>query len=231
MPKEQKAALVLGGSGSIGAAVVKRLTEADCFVMAVGRTDARFNDLLKEAPQAKMYAADCTSEAEVRRCVADCLALAGRLDFVVHTVAIDPDPDTPLSRYPTDRWQRTIATYLTSFFLTFRECLPVMKPKGHILAVSSAVTRIPGNKLPPFFVGHYAASKAGLDELCKWARREAHQRGILLSRIAPSACDVPFHRNAPAYRRAPALLPLNQVADVIVRSLLSAREIDEQMLA
>src|SRR5262249_12630409 len=168
MSEQKKAALVLGGSGSIGAAVVKRLTEAGCYVMAVGRTDARFNRLLKEAPRAKPDTADCTSEAQVRRCVEDFLARAGGLDLLVDTVAIEPDLDTPLSRYPTGQWQRTIATYLTSFFLTFRECLPVMKPEGHILAVSSAVTRIPGNKLPPFFVGHYAASKAGLDELCKW---------------------------------------------------------------
>jgi meso-butanediol dehydrogenase/(S,S)-butanediol dehydrogenase/diacetyl reductase len=111
MPEERKAALVLGGSGSIGAAVVKRLTKAGCSVMAVGRTNARLNHLLKEAPRAMPYTADCTSEAQVRRCVEAFLAFAGRLDFVVHTSVSSPTRTRPSSVTQQtnggERWRRT----------------------------------------------------------------------------------------------------------------------------
>lgn len=104
------------------------------------------------------------------------------------------------------------------YFLCFRECMKVMRLGEHILAMSSAITRFSSDNLPPIYAGHYAASKAALDALLKWAKREAHEKGILLSLIEPAVVDTPFQQNALIYRKPPAVISLTQLADEVSKS-------------
>lgn len=110
--------------------------------------------------------------------------------------------------YPAEAWRATFEVYLTGFLFPLQHALRLLPRGGHVIAISSAITRFAATNLPGgFWAGHYAAAKAALDELCKWARREAHQRGLMLSRIAPAALDTDFHRSAPAFRRPSAVIP------------------------
>jgi len=92
--------------------------------------------------------------------------------------------------------------------------------------MSSAVKRFSSDNLPPIYAGHYAASKAALDELLKWAKREAHEKGILLSLIAPAVVDTPFQQNALIYRKPPAVISLTQLSDEVSKALLTKKEYD-----
>jgi len=172
-----------------------------------------------------------TVDDQVHSCLEGIRSTAGRIDFLIYTAGLEPDSDIPLAVYRTDAWCATFNTYVTGFFFCFREGLKVIERGGHIVAVSSAITRFPANALPPIYAGHYAAAKAALDELCKWGRREAHERGILLSRIAPGAIDTPFHRAAPAHLRPPALLPVQVVTEKIVQAVMNGEEIDQELVA
>lgn len=234
MEKDSKVALVVGGSGSIGQAVVKELLNAGCAVAVVGRGIHSLTDLTDHPTQKAecvFYKADVTNSEQVQGCFQEVKNKFGHINFLVHTPGITPDPDTPLIDYKTEDWYATINIYLTSFFFCFRESLKVLEPNGHVLTLSSAVTRFPGDKLPPLHVGHYASVKAGLDEFCKWARREAHEHGILLSRVAPGAVDTPFHQQAPAHRRPSAVISLGDLANTIVTALMDGKELDQVIVA
>lgn len=231
--RDRKLAIVIGASGEIGSALSMALTSDGCRVVGVARRLPglqRVSDIIGDSFYC--YSADFTKEADVMGCFRSIIGKHGRPDFVIHTAAITPDPDTPLAELSLAGWQRTFDTYVTGLFLCVRESLRSLEAGAHILAVSSAVTRIPGDQLPPgFHVGHYAAAKSAVDELCKWARREAHERGILLSRLAPGAVDTPFHRNAPPHRRPAAMLSLSTVAEKVTSALRDKRELDEILVA
>jgi NAD(P)-dependent dehydrogenase (short-subunit alcohol dehydrogenase family) len=178
-----------------------------------------------------IHKADMTLESDVQDCFEYIKSAMGRIDYLIYSAGFAPDADIPLAAYSTAAWLKTLNTYVTGFFLCFRESLQVMEKTGHIVAVSSAVTRFRANALPPIYAGHYAAAKAALDELCKWGKREAAERGILLSRIAPGAVDSPVHRTAPVHLRPSAMVPVSVVSEKIIAALLSGEEIDEVVVA
>jgi NAD(P)-dependent dehydrogenase (short-subunit alcohol dehydrogenase family) len=178
------------------------------------------------------HQADVTVLAQVRGALLEIVAAHGKIDFLVYSAGFEPDMDVPLAAYPLISWLKTLDTYLTGFFLCFQEGLKLMGGGGHIAVISSAVTRFTADALPPkIYAGHYAAAKAAVDELVKWGRREAHEREILLSRLAPGAIDTPFHRNAPIHRRPSAFLPAQAVGERIAEALISGTEIDLDLVA
>ena len=174
---------------------------------------------------------DVTDEATFRVALADVLGRSRDMTVVVYTPALPPDVDVCLAAYPMEAWQRTIAVYVTGFLVAFQECLRLMRRGDHIVALGSAVTRFDEQHLPSLFAGHYSAAKAALNELCKWGRREAHMRGLLLSRVAPGALDVPYHREAPEERRPKAMLPVPVLVGQIVKAVDEGRELDLEIVA
>jgi 3-oxoacyl-[acyl-carrier protein] reductase len=172
-----------------------------------------------------------TDVAAFRTTLTEVLGHSGHATVLVYTPALPPDVDIGLASYPLEAWQSTFAVYVTGFLVAFQEGLRLMRPGGHIVALGSAVTRFDGQHLPPLFAGHYSAAKAALNELCKWGRREAHRKGVLLSRVAPGALDVPYHREAPEERRPRAMLPVPVVVGQIVMAVNEARELDLEIVA
>ena len=227
-------AVIVGGSGQIGRVIAEHFLREGCRVAIVsrGRTDMSFLENWDQ--NAREYTTQCRAnvrnESEVKDCLCKISGDLKQIDFLIYAPGLPPDTDLPLAKYPTAKWEETFEVYTTGLFLFFRETLPYLRAGGHIVVLSSAVTRFRGDNLPPFFAGHYAAAKAAVDEFCKWARREARERGVLLSRIAPAAVDVPFHRNAPPDRRPPAMIPVDVIASEVVRAALDGTEIDEELV-
>jgi 3-oxoacyl-[acyl-carrier protein] reductase len=236
MSTKEMVAVIVGGTGNIGKALTERLLQAGCGVAIVSRGKNNEDQLSnKSAAQTisglTIHQADFTNEFQVRDCLMEIKSSRGRIDFLIYSAGIEPDMDVPLAEYSTDSWIATFNVYLTGFFFAFREGMKVIETGGHIVVLSSAVTRFPSNALPPLYIGHYAASKAALNELVKWARREAAQKDILLSRIAPSAVETPFHQDAPAYRRPAAVVPMSIVVEKIISALLMKKEFDGEIIA
>ena len=225
----EKTAVVVGGSGQIGRVVVDHFLNAGCRVAIVSRgtTEGIFHSTNME--YARFLCADVGDERQVRAVFETILEIFGRIDFLVYAAGIEPDVDVPIARYPLAAWEQTFRVYLTGLFLCIREALQHLGIDGHCFVLSSAVTRFQESSLPPLYAGHYASAKAAVNELCKWAKREFHERGILLSRIAPAAVDVPFHRNAPPYRKPAAMIPVDLIAAKIVDAALHKVEVDEEI--
>jgi NAD(P)-dependent dehydrogenase (short-subunit alcohol dehydrogenase family) len=224
-------AVIVGVTGAIGHAVANRFLESDCRILGISRNPDPSLLRRLQHPKFAFYPIDVTRESQTRAFFADARREHGQIGYLVYAPGLAPDMDTPLADYSLENWHRTVDTYVSGFLICFQEALKSLAPGGHIIALSSATPRFESGNLPPLFIGHYSAAKAALNELCKWGRREAHKRNMLLSRFAPSAVEVPFHLNAPASRRPPAMVPLDYLVNRIVTTALSGKEADEEIVA
>jgi NAD(P)-dependent dehydrogenase (short-subunit alcohol dehydrogenase family) len=214
--------VVFGGTGDIGGAIADQLTHTGCEVMTVSRRPPA-----TAKSSTRHVLADVTEEDSVVGAVREILQ-GGSIDAVVYAAGFSPDVRTPLSGYATSNWRRTFAVYVDGLFYVYKAVFPFLISDGHFAVISSAITRLSPNALPPFHAGHYAAAKAAVDEFSKWARREAHAKGVLFSRLAPGS----VRSAASAILGVPEAgsLPLDAVAQRVVTALINHEEIDEQML-
>lgn len=226
--KSAHTALVIGGSGQIGRIVVKHFIGAGWNVACAARGQTPPPRYTQEDGVLTFHT-DVCDEKKVHDLMSQVQESFGTIDVLVYAAGLEPDPDCPIATYPLSSWEQTYRTYVTGVFICMKEALQRTAGIGHLIVLSSAVTRFPEGALPALYVGHYASAKAALNELCKWARREFHERGILLSRIAPAAVDVPYHQNAPQYRKPKKLVPLDLLASRILNATLNHVEVDEEM--
>ncbi len=222
----KKVAVVVGGTGQVGSVCTATLAENGFRVFSLSRHPS-----VDSGAEVEWHFCDVLDPRAFRSLLNEIVGMSGTLDALVYTPALSPDVDIPLSEYSLERWQANWNVYVTGFLVAFQESLKLMKGGGHIVALGSAVTRFTWDHLPPFFAGHYAVTKAALNELIKWSKREAHAKGILLSRIAPGALDVPYHRNASDHRRPKNMIPVPQVVDQIAAALLNSTELDLDIIS
>jgi 3-oxoacyl-[acyl-carrier protein] reductase len=229
-----RSAIVFGGTGAIGSEIAAQLLEAGTTVYVVSRGLLSTSPLQSRCAALGLHpefiSADVLVEAEVKRAFRSVTDQSQGLDFVLYCIGGDPDVDVPLSQYPLSSWATNIAIYVTGFLCCFQQALKWLGPGGHIVVLSSSITRFTTESLPPFHAGHYAAAKASLNELCKWARRDAHEKGILLSRLAPAAVESEAQKFLPSAAKSP-MLSTQDVADKILAALQSGTELDAELFA
>ena len=221
-----RTAIVIGGTGAIGSVLALALATEGYRVHVVSRGSNAHDEELDR--RCEIHRVDVADES---RFVDFLRERCGTADVLIYAAGRIPDPEIALAAYSCSDWKQNLDVYLTGFFLSLREALRSFKEGGHVIAISSAVTRFSGDKLPPLNLGHYSATKAALDELCKWGRRDAHQRGLLLSRVAPSAVECAYHATAPAYRLPPRTVPMKTIRDTIMAAIERPEEIDVSIVA
>ncbi|MGH8549750.1 MAG: SDR family oxidoreductase [Methylococcales bacterium] len=209
-----------------------RLLESGCrvAVLARGRTHSSVLESYQSSKELVFHQTDVRSEDDVRRAFHELRRLMGHLSYLIYSAGLRPDVTTPLADYPYVDWLDCFNTYVTGFFLCFREGMRLLEEGGHMLALSYAITRVQMDALPPFYAGHYAMAKAALDELCKWARREANARGVLLSRIAPGAVDTPAQAILQPLTGSYPMLPVSVVVEKVLSALRDRKQINEEVL-
>jgi NAD(P)-dependent dehydrogenase (short-subunit alcohol dehydrogenase family) len=218
-----KTAIVVGGTGGIGVEVVHTFRENGyrTVVIARGQNNKRLSEF-EGCPNVTLYKGDVTKVADYRSLLETILKDLKEVDYVVYSTGLPPDTDVPLSKYSLGDWDRTFDIYVKGFLLTFQATLSSFKEGGHIIMLGSAITRFSWDSLPPISAGHYAAAKAAAAELVKWARREAHEHGVLVSLVSPGAVDTASHRTGTLTKIPKRLLPVKSVTDTVL-SLLSNR--------
>lgn len=237
--------VVIGGSGAIGSEIVRALLENSCHVTAIGRSAVRLGILRERCahpPRLSTFVADVRYPSTLEEAALNLVSALGerhRLRALIYAAnrslpeGFMEEISTPLSEDIGVKWQETIAVHVTGFLECCRVFLPLMEEQGHIVALSSAITRLTDDTCPPWlFAGHYAAAKAALDELIRWLRRDplVRTRKILVHRIAPAAVDTPFHHGTPPERRPPALLPIKAVVDEVIAALSGTTVIDKTLV-
>ena len=202
------AAIVTGGAGGIGRAVLARLA-ADGFIPVSW-------DLSTDAPTAKLaIAVDVTDAAALQVAASRTIAEAGPIRAVVINAGILGPVARAWEVSPADL-RRVIETNLVSAFLTAQVTVPHLlanppgPDRGRLVLISSVQAK-EGTALS----GPYAAAKAGMIALTKVLGKELAAEGVLVNAITPTVVRTAMEREISPARRADLLarIPMNRFLD------------------
>ena len=210
-----RVALVTGGSGALGQAIVHRfLRDGDtvCVPYIVDTERARLDASLEAATRARVMLERCdvTDEAAMSRLAAAVVERHRRIDVLVTGVGgfaggglVETDRAT---------WDRMLAMNLTSTFTAAHAVLPHMLAAGGgrvVMIASRAVVPPAGG-----FIG-YTVAKAGVIALMQALAQEVKGRGVTVNAVAPSTMDTPANRAAMPNVDPRTWVPVTAVADAV----------------
>ncbi len=187
-----KGVLVTGGAGGIGTAIVKMFAADGARVAVHYRTSQEAAEALAAEVCGVAIGADLRDEAQADALVPQAVEALGRLDVCVANAGKWPQLDAPLWELPLDRWNETVASNLTSTFLTARGFLKHAATTGTGALVMIASTAGSFGE-----AGHadYAAAKGAiLSGLLMSAKNEAARIGpeVRVNVVAPGWTLTPM---------------------------------------
>jgi NAD(P)-dependent dehydrogenase (short-subunit alcohol dehydrogenase family) len=179
-----KVALVTGGAGGIGRAIVASLAGAGACVVAFDLDEPGARDAVAEyGDRGLAVAGDVTSEDAVARAYAAAVEAFGGLDIVVSNAGIAssaPIEDTTLAE-----WNRNHAILGTGYFLTAREAFRVLKAQGtggSLVFIASKNAIVAGKN-----AAAYSSAKAAELHLARCLAEEGGGEGIRVNTVNPDA--------------------------------------------
>jgi 3-oxoacyl-[acyl-carrier protein] reductase len=195
--------IVSGAASGIGRRTAELFAEAGATVTAC---DINPIDPHTSHGDLRVRVGDVGDEDYISSVVADADSVSP-LRAVVHCAGIFDGPglDADLSL-----WKRIIDTNLTSGFLFLKHALPRIEAAGggSIVLIGSVSGINGGYKSGPA----YAASKAGVHGLVKWAARRYAPVGIRVNAVAPGSIRTPMNAAAST---PTSLTPLGHLGETI----------------
>lgn len=184
--KEQRTALVTGGTGGIGLAIARRL-QADGLRVAVLDLDRPGGREIAAEHDLTFIGADLGKREDCRRAVDDMVAALGGLDVLVNNAGFQHI--APVADFPEDTWDAMLRVMLTAPFLLSRYAWPHLTRggQGRIINISS----IHGHVASPF-KSAYVSAKHGLIGLTRTAALEAGDQGLTVNAICPGYVRTPL---------------------------------------
>jgi NAD(P)-dependent dehydrogenase (short-subunit alcohol dehydrogenase family) len=187
------AAIVTGGAGGIGRAVLARLKRD-------GFTTVSW-DLRGDAPADHALEVDVTDADALVRAAQRSVELAGPIRAVVVNAGIR-GPVARAWEVKPEEVRRVMDVNLVSAFLTVRAVVPLMldntgPDRGRIVMMASLQA-----KEGTVEAGPYAAAKAGLVALTKVMGKELATEGILINAVTPTVVRTPMEKGLSPERRA-----------------------------
>ena len=179
-----KHALVTGGSGTIGAAICRRLAAEGCHVYVHANTHLEqaqhlAEEILSSGGSATSVAFDITDKESTDAALQNLLA-NGPIQILINNAGIHDDAVMPGMR--AEQWSRVIDVSLNGFFnVTQPLLMPMMATRWGRIVNLSSVAALVGNRGQT----NYAAAKAGLHGATKSLALELASRGVTVNAIAP----------------------------------------------
>ncbi len=205
-----KRALVTGGSGTIGAAICRRLA-ADGFSVIVHAhqhpdSAARVAEKIRAAEGLATVATFDIVDGTATAKAIQALLADGPISVVVNNAGLHDD--APLAGMTEDQWTKVIDLSLNGFFhVTQPLLLPMIGARwGRIVSISSLAGVI-GNRGQT----NYAAAKAGLHGASKSLAIELASRGITVNVVAPGLIESPATRQSFKPEQIESMVPMKRV--------------------
>lgn len=188
-------ALVTGGSGNLGRAVVQAFLTAGAKVAVVDYSKppvSLFSETAESQNLLFIDSLDVTDPAAVAQMVEKALQGFGRIDVLVNTVG-GYRAGTPVHATPLDTWDFMMNLNARSVFITSQAVIPVMLRQGRgkiiNIAASSALKGSANSAA-------YGASKSAVARLTESMAEEYKLLGINVNAIIPGIIDTPQNRQA-----------------------------------
>ena len=186
-----RVAIVAGGAGAIGSAIVRALSAAGASVFSIDRVDHEPDDGVTA------IACDLTNHDEVHAVVERVTAATGRLDIVVHAAGIARD--ARVWKLTPEDWRAVLSTNLDSAFYLIHAAVPDLRRNGSgAIVLISSINGARGK----VGLAAYSASKAGLDALARTTARELGVFNVRVNAVAPGWIETPMTAAvAPEFRQ------------------------------
>ncbi len=185
-----KVSIVTGGAGGIGAAIVKKLAQQGCVVVAVdldqARLDLLVNEQQKKGYKVHAYAIDISSSSAVKEMVDDVESRLGPVHYLVNAAGIlKLGHVTELTE---EDWDISMQVNAKGVFLVSRTVARRMianNIRGAIVTLASNAASVARMDMAA-----YSASKAAIIAMTKCLGLELAEYGIRCNIVAPGSTDT-----------------------------------------
>jgi NAD(P)-dependent dehydrogenase (short-subunit alcohol dehydrogenase family) len=191
----EKVAVVTGGAGGVGRALVRTLTHEGAAVMVADLSADGCRSLMEEiekehAGAISFVAGDLRDRTFCERVVAETVDRFGGVDILFNNAGIIPRGT--ILETSDDMWHGALDVNLTAMFYLCRAAIPVMKERGGgaIVNTSSVWGVYPGP-------GHiaYCTSKGAVASFTKSLGRDHAPDGIRVNAVCPHEINTPMLRS------------------------------------
>jgi NAD(P)-dependent dehydrogenase (short-subunit alcohol dehydrogenase family) len=207
---ESRAVLVTGGSGGIGAAVVRAFGERGDRVAVTYRDDGEGAEALAPGRAVRM---DLEAPETIAPAVEDAIARLGGLDtLVVNAVRWPQVQAERFEDVAEEEWRAVLRANLEGAFATVRAGLPALREsgRGRVVLISSGIAT---EGMPATWA--YAAAKAGLHGFARALAWDLGADGGLVNVVSVGFTATPPNRERfgdEIFERVGRLVPLRRVS-------------------
>lgn len=179
-----RVALVTGGTGGIGTAIVKKLASLGHQVATNYRSEEKAKawqqQMREQGFDIAIFPGDVTSAEEADALVKQVEAALGPIEVLINNAGITRD--TTFHRMTALQWNEVINTNLNSVFNMTRPVIEGMRDRkwGRIIQISS-INGLKGQ----YGQANYAAAKAGMHGFTISLARENAKLGITVNTVSP----------------------------------------------
>ena len=208
-----RTALITGASKGLGKAMAIALAAEGARVGLVSRDRAMLDGVAKEIAEAggaaSVFAADVTSEEQVRGLEQEVGAAFGKVNILINNAGINCRNN--IDEFTLAEWRSVMDTNVTAAFLMCRSFIPMMRGAGYgrIINMSSIMSWV---SLPQRAA--YSASKSALLGMTRAVALELAGEGITCNGISPgpfaTEMNRPLLENAEANAQFVANIPLGR---------------------
>jgi NAD(P)-dependent dehydrogenase (short-subunit alcohol dehydrogenase family) len=169
---EKRNLLILGGTGTVGRGIARRMSTAGWAITAVARDGDRLRALSENIPGVTTEVGSVASDAEAADLAARLGSSARRFDAIVAAFNVPPF-SLPLLDCPGDRLVEVLQGNLVSHLCAARAILPLLVPGGRYVGIGGGMAdfTVPG-------LGAVSICQAGQRNLYRFLAQEAEAKGV-----------------------------------------------------